>query len=225
MTVTRLIGALALCTLSALSHAATLVSFPFTATTNATGVTFPALNAAFASSLPQITPFIGDDGFGNVLEAYPMATATTVATALSTDSFFTITVNASAGAPMELTQLLFEVGKGGASDPRGYFIRSSLDGYTSDLYAQTLPLGASAAPVATVVNLSSIPSMARVSSVTFRFYVYTPTPTSNSIDFRNVSVVGSLAPAVPVPMNQLTWVLGFVLLGFAVVSLHQRRRD
>jgi hypothetical protein len=194
MTVTRLIGALALCTLSALSHAATLVSFPFTATTNATGVTFPALNASFASSLPQITPFISDDGFGNVLEAYPMA------------------------------QLMFEVGKGGASDPRGYFIRSSLDGYASDLFAQTLPVGATAAPVATVVNLSSIPSMARVSAVTFRFYVYTPTPTSNSVDFRNLSVVGSLAPAVPVPMNQFTWILGLMLLAMAVVALRQRRR-
>ena len=224
MTVSRFVSAIALCALSALSHAATLVSFPFTATTNATTVTFPALSASFASTLSPVTPYIGNDGFGNVLESYPMSGAMTVATALSTNSFFTITVNAAADAPMTLTQLLFEVGKGGTADPRGYFIRSSLDGYASDIFSQTLPVGATAAPVATIVNLSSIPGMARVTTVTFRFYIYTPNPASNSIDFRNLSVVGTQAPALPVPVNQFTWLLGAMLAALAVIALRPRRR-
>lgn len=153
-----------------------------------------------------------------------MATATSAATAISTSSYFTITVNASSTVPMALSQLLFDVGKGGASDPRGYFIRSSLDGYASDLFAQTLPLGVTQAPTAVVVNLSGIAGMDRVSAVTFRFYVYTPTPTSNSVDFRNLTVVGSQAPALPVPVNQLTWLLALALavLGGAL-QMRQRK--
>jgi hypothetical protein len=220
----RFVSAFALLTLSALSQAATLASFPFTVDTNPATITYPALSASFASALPQITPFIGNDGFGNVLEAYPMTTAISAATAISTSSYFTITVNASSAGPMALSQLLFEVGKGGASDPRGYFIRSSIDGYANDLFAQTLPVGATQAPAPAVVNLSGIAGMDRVNAITFRFYVYTPTPTTNSVDFRNLAVVGSQAPALPVPVNQLTWLLALALavLGGAL-QIRQRK--
>jgi hypothetical protein len=77
----------------------------------------------------------------------------------------------------------FEVGKGGTSSPRGYFVRSSLDGYTSDLVLVTFPDGQAAPSLE-----SFIVNAAGQTAVTFRFYIFTPDYTENSIDFRNVRI-------------------------------------
>ena len=134
--------------------------------------------------------YIGNDGFGKVLEAYPIASSTS---AVNTTSYFTISYAANAGNTFNLSALNFYVGKGGNNDPRGFKVFSSADNYTTQyLSAQLSPTGGKAAPALYSIDLSSLPSERNVSSGTFRFYVYAPT-VGNSIDWANITLLGVLS--------------------------------
>ncbi len=71
-------------------YASTLVLYPFTADLNPTitgsGIT-PTLTLSTLSNA-----YIGDDGFGNVLEAYPTSGSTSAPLALANNSFFTLSL-------------------------------------------------------------------------------------------------------------------------------------
>jgi len=159
-----------------------VAQFEFTADTNASGL--PAYIASATYDHTNLyNSYIGDDGFGNVLETYPSLGSTSAATALANNSYFTITITADTGETFNLDTLSYKVGKGGGTDPRGYFIRSSVDGYAADLYAETLPTGTAQEPALRTLDLSGHDNL---STVTFRFYVFTPTPSSNSVDWKEV---------------------------------------
>jgi hypothetical protein len=214
--------ALAFLMTPAVAKADVLVSYPFTANTSAAFVSPIVATTSFDSSHLNPnppTPPIADDGFGNVLEAYPMLGSTSAATALANNSYFTISLTARPGSVLDLDSLAFEVGKGGNSDPRGFFVRTSVDNFASNLFSETLPAGPIAAPVPTTVPLSNA-SFQGLSSITFRFYVWTPDPTNNSVDFRNLSVNGP-ATAVPEPSSLS---LGLLTLGAAGLAALRRRR-
>lgn len=89
--------------------------------------------------------FVGDDGFGNVLEAYPAVGSTSATLALANNSFFTLSLNIAPGTFGPVT-VNFNVGKGGSSDPRRFLVRSGLDGFASTVLTQTLPGGANQIP-------------------------------------------------------------------------------
>jgi hypothetical protein len=190
------------------------VLYPFSTNLNPSvvgaGVT-PALGVATLSGA-----FIADDGFGNVLEAYPTAGSTSAALALANNSFFTLSLSITPGTfgPVFVN---FNVGKGGNSDPRGYFVRTSLDGFASNVLSQTLPSGANQAPAPQSFSLN----LTGQSSVTLRFYVWTPNPANNSVDFRNLEVARNV-PGTPVPPS---WSLA--LIGLAIAGLYSawRRRS
>jgi hypothetical protein len=189
------------------------VLYPFSTNLNPTvvgaGVT-PTLGVATLSGA-----FIGEDGFGNVLEAYPAVGSTSAALALANSSFFTLALSITPGTfgPVVVN---FNVGKGGSSDPRGYFVRTSLDGFASNVLSQTLPGGANQAPAPQSFSLD----LTGQSSVTLRFYLWTP-GTANSVDFRNLEVARSV-PATPLPPS---WSLA--LIGLATAGLYSawRRRN
>ena len=105
---------------------------------------------------------------------------------------------ANSGVTYDLNSLSFEVGKGGSSDLRGYFIRSSVDNFATDLINVTLPTGSQQAPSLASVDLSSYKN---ISATTFRFYVFAPTD-NTSVDFRNIQLT-SAAGAVPEPLTIL----------------------
>jgi len=159
-----------------------VVFYPFSSNTN------PSLNAGYGSTSDYSHSFdfyIGDDGFGNVLEAYPLSGSTSHDTALSTGSFFSISATAPPGGYLDLEKLEFEVGKGGNTDPRGYFVRSSVNNFGSDIFAAELPSGSHQSPALQTIDLTGL-STSNLSSIEFRFYIYTPDPAgAYSVDFRN----------------------------------------
>ena len=143
----------------------------------------------------NVEGWVDDDGFGNVLQAYPMPGATTYNTALSTPSYFDIVLMFGNGS--DLDSMDFEVGKGGSSDPRGYVVRSSVDSFTTDLRAEELPSGAPEAPSLRTIDLSGEAFQGQ-SALTFRFYVYTPNPPGYySVDWRNFRFSDSAPDALP----------------------------
>jgi hypothetical protein len=165
--------------------------------------TTPTLGLATLSSA-----FVGSDGFGNVLEAYPIAGSTSAALALVNNSYFTLALSITPGAVGPVV-VSFNVGKGGNSDPRGFSVRTSLDGFASDVLSQTLPSGANQAPAPQSFGLN----LTGETAVTLRFYVWSP-GTNNSLDFRNLQVAGPLS-ATPLPPS---WSLA--LIGLAAASLY-----
>lgn len=164
-----------------------------------------------------------DDGFGNVLGAYPtIAGSTDAANALANNSFFTITINSLPGQPIDINTIQFDVGKGGGADPRGYFIRTSADNYNSDLISISPlpPAGASTAPATETIDVSGNTSFDGITSLTIRIYVFTPNPTANSVDFRNFIIDATATPAtatqnIPVfgPFGLLAALLGLLWFG------------
>lgn len=191
----------------------TLVYYPFTSDLSYTILSSSISSATIDhSSLRGFS--VGDDGFGSVSEAYPVLGATSYATAVSNNSYFTLTLTATGTVNMDT--LVFEVGKGGYADPRGYFVRSSVDGYASDLISETLPSGFAAAPVRKAIALGS--AYDGFSSVTFRFYVFTPDDGSCSVDFSDLYVKGSSGvSAVPVS----TWSIVAAMLLIALFTLYR----
>jgi hypothetical protein len=209
---------LTLLLLTTCASASVLYQYPFTSSGNfnPTSVTpFVQSLTLDTTNLNAASPCVCDDGFGVVFQSYPSNTSTSHGTALSNNSFFTITLNLMAGSSMNLTSLAYNVGKGGSGDPRGYFIRSSVDGFASDIKAVTLPTGAQAAPGADLVDLSGA-SYQGLSSLALRFYIWTPFPVSNSVDWNNITLNGT-AQAAPgsTPEPGSLWLLvgGLTIVG------------
>jgi hypothetical protein len=98
---------------------------------------------------------IGNDGFGVVLQAYQQAGATSAAGALAANNFFSITITANPGSVLDLTSLVFDAGPGGfrSAPDSGYFVRSSADGFATDLFSQTYPAGPQTAPATQTISL------------------------------------------------------------------------
>lgn len=191
-----------------------LLQHDFNGSTTATTVGSTVQSSVFDSS--HLTSFtLDDDGFGPVLQAYPSAGSTSSSAALANDSYWSLTVTANPGETLDIGSVFYSVGKGGAADPRGYFIRSSVDGFTSDLAGATLTSGAQQAPQAFSVDVSGNPGYQGLSSIEMRFYNFTPTPTGNSVDWRNVGL-----QAVPEPSSYAT-VFGLACAG---VGFWRRRR-
>jgi hypothetical protein len=202
------------------AKAADVVNFDFDVDKDATYLAGHIDSAVFDDSNLDWT-VIGDDGFGNVLQTYPSLGSTSYATALANNSYYTITITPNAGYTVSLSRVVFEVGKGGSTDPRGYFIRSSVDGFASDIAAETLPSGAAASPVQKEIALDGFQDL---SSVTFRFYVYTPSPPNSSVDFRNMSFEYDLPATIPT-LSEWGVIILSILLGAIAIRTIKRRRD
>jgi hypothetical protein len=130
---------------------------------------------------------VADDDFGNVLIVQTNSTSTTPDNATS---YFALSFNVKPNYSCNITSLTFNVGKGGAADPRGYVIKSNRDNYQSVLGGAELPTGPQQPPQPTTINISSLNNLQQL---TLRFYVYTPGE-GRSVDFNNVSVNGIIQP-------------------------------
>ncbi len=125
-------------------------------------------------------------------------------TSVSTNAYlsFTVTPADAANGLLNLSSLTLKAESGGASTPRGFNVRSSVDNYATDL------MGTGSADIATVrPNLVSFSAnltgaaFQNLPTITFRVYAYTPS-TGQSIDFDDIVLSGFVAnnPMSPVVM-------------------------
>jgi hypothetical protein len=147
-----------------------------------------------------------------VLRVNPLGNATSAATAVTNNVYFSFTVSPAIEAFMDLSSLTFNTARGGGSTPRGFAVRSSLDNFNTNLFTLDVP---TQRPTFTPVNvdLSAFPETNR--PVTFRIYTYAPL-TGNTIEFDDITLNGTVT-LVPEPT-------GLCLLGLGGLMLTARRR-
>lgn len=129
----------------------------------------------------------------NVLIATPASGSTTAPTAITTNSYFYFTITPIAGQTLNLSNLTFNIARGGASTPRGYVIRSSRDNFAADVASANVQTQRTTF-TAVSVDLSAAAFQNLSTSTTFRVYLYAPS-TSNSLDIDDLTVNGALGSA------------------------------
>jgi hypothetical protein len=111
------------------------------------------------------------------------------------DFLFTLTANT--GFVLNLASLNFDTMRGGASTPRGYEVRSSVDNFATTLARADVP---TARPALTPVAIDLSGSVFQnLSAITFKSYSYT-TGAGVSMDYDSIVVNGLTSSA-----TRYTW--------------------
>jgi hypothetical protein len=124
-----------------------------------------------------------------VLRFQPGSNSRTPAEAVTKDKYFAFTVTANAGHTLNLTNLTFDVARGGAATPRGWVLLSDVDGFANPIDSQDVPTVRNVLTT-TTVDLSGA-SFQGLTAVTFRIYAYTPSG-GQSVEFSNVTLNGKV---------------------------------
>ena len=211
---------LALGTLASSAHAAILVNYSFTGVTQPdlnTNITAPPastaanlsvtdLNATGSSARLLASGILPDTIFlGNLLA--------TAADSVSGNRYFQFTITPDSGYQLDLTSLTFDVSRGGASTPRGWVLRSSVDGFASDIATDTIP---TVQPTLTAVSvgLGGASYQGLTGDITFRMYGYMPSQGPFiGLNFDNLNLNGGVS-LVPEP-GELAAVAAAGLLAWA----------
>ncbi len=159
----------------------------FAATTTALHATAGALNdtGSAAALEPGAT-------FPNTVFLRQNVVSPTPAAAVGNNQYFQFSAGAQAGYVLNLTDLTFGVARGGASTPRGWEVRSSVDGFGSTIATAEIT---SQLPTLTqyAVDLSGAGFQNLTSDVTLRFYGYAPTTGVGSF-YDDITLNGSVVP-------------------------------
>lgn len=201
--------------------AAVLVSYPFN--NNADGsngfayTTFDSsvlTSSAVAKGAGLGQYSVGTDswsGSTQVLKTGPgtAVAGATAADAVANDWYFQFTLTPTAS--MDIRSIEADWSRGGTTDVRGWFVRSSLDSYTSDLYSNQTPDGTATGLQHVGFNITGFTGL--TSAVTFRFYIYTER-TTRYMDFQNIQFNSHAVPGGA----------GAAVLATALMGLRRRRR-
>lgn len=184
----------------------TQYTFPVANTTTETGSAYAATTVGSGVSATSLTDGgasinITSDGalaYGSapVLRVFPGGTD--AATAVTNNSYVQFTVTPDANTQMDLSSFTFDAARGGTNGPRGYAVRSSVDGFagniaTADITANRPNFAAFNVP------LSAASFQGLTAATTFRLYVYSPSNTS-TVEFDNLTLNGTTSP-VPEPAS------------------------
>jgi len=196
----------------------------------ATAVLDPAgtvgLESSSAATTPATAPFLRLDPQGS--SADPNA-------ALAGNKYFQFSISANPGTDLDLSSLTFNVARGGAATPRGFFVSTSADNFATAIPVTGTPAFTSnavnamgndistARPAYTAAtaslagaafqNIQNQPS----STLTFRFFEYSP-GAGSSVDFDDITVNGTAV--VPEPGTAAIAGAAFLLGGIG-----RRRRQ
>lgn len=200
-----------------------LVSYPFddpndgssglSYSDNGSGVTSVISNSGLGRFL--VGP---DNSYGDVLQTAP--TSITFPTdhpglkqaAIDEDWYYSVQLTR--GSAFDLGSIDVDVGRGGSTGLRGFFVRSSVDAYASDLfYQQDVQAIAGITPY--TIDLTNHLAL---TDVTFRFYSYTNS-TVRYIDYGGLDFV---APVQPAPIPGTLYLMS--LAGLAVLLGRSRKK-
>jgi hypothetical protein len=202
---TALISALvSLSALSGAAHAAVLVNYSFTGVTQSLeNITAPPTSTALNVTATDINL---TGSLASLLGSFTPANSLFLGNLLSTASdsvngnrYCQFTLTPDPGYQLNLASFSFDVTRGGASTPRGWELRSSVDGFVATLGTGLIP---TARPTFTsvLVDLSGPSSQGLTTETTFRFYGFMPAQGANlGIYLDNVQIDGSVQVAVPEP--------------------------
>lgn len=201
--------------------AAVLVSYPFNNNTDGSnGFAYTTFDSGvLASSVVAKGAGLGQYSVGTdswsgstqVLKTGPGTEVSnaTAADAVANDWYFQFTLTPTSS--MDIRSIEADWSRGGTTAVRGWFVRSSLDSYTSDLYSNQTPIGTATGLQHVGFNITGFTGL--TSAVTFRFYIYTDS-TSRYMDFQNVQFNSHAVPGSA----------GGALLATALLGLRRRRR-
>jgi hypothetical protein len=193
------------------ASAAVLVSYPFNNNGDgSSGFAHSSLDATVLASstvskgvgLGQYS--VATDNFPDgrqVLKTGPgtSVSGATAANALANDWYFQLTLTPSSS--MDIDSIEADWSRGGTTGVRGWFIRSSLDNYASDLFAVESPDGTAKGFQHVDIPLTGFTDLATATN--FRFYVYTST-NGRYLDFSNVQFNGPTVAPIPEPTSLLS---------------------
>jgi hypothetical protein len=141
-----------------------------------------------------------------------VARANTGESATRANVYFQFAVAANAEMELDLSTLTFKVAQGGASGPRDYDVRSSIDGYASSLTGGVVNIP-TVRPTFTPVSINLSGSQFQdLPAITFRVYVFTP-GVSQNVDFDDITLNGEAVAAVPEPSALAVLAAGGWMLG------------
>jgi len=194
-----------------------------------TQYTFPGASLAPTTSAADVTAgnvsFAGSTAsqfsFAGVLAVNAGAGAGNAATAVANNSYYQFAVAPLAGFQMDLNSLTFGAAFG--SPGSGYVVRSSVDGFGSDLGSGVVPTGfPNLTPV--LVDLTGASFQGLTSSTTFRLYTFLAGSAGNpALGYDNLTLNGTVLSAVPEPSPAALAGLGVVVAG-GMSALRRRRR-
>lgn len=180
---------------------------------DAGNLTSTASSLSNGAGVTSINSSTGNPAPGRAIPGSETA-SNTEAGAVDADDYLQFTLTPAAGYQLNLTTLSLDFGSSYNTQPRGFAIRSSLDGYTGTIYNLSLP--ANSDSTSAVFNYSTSLGAAQYQNltdpVTFRIYAFdNATGTTSYLRFDNITLEGAVT-AVPEPT-------GALLLGVAVCPL------
>jgi hypothetical protein len=124
-----------------------------------------------------------------VLRLEPGPDSTDADQAVKNNKYFEFTIMAAPDLSLDLDFLIFEAARGGGSTPRGWVLRSSVDGFTNNIATELVE---TQRPELSLffVDLTD-PQFQDLSEVTFRIYTFVPLG-GQSLEYRNVLLFGSV---------------------------------
>lgn len=146
-----------------------------------------------------------------------------IPSSIGTNAYVGFTVEADPGYTLNLASLIFDYAftrSSGGTFSASWYVRSSLDGFTSNLatYGQDVTTSVVWTTTNPAVDLSA-PAFSNLPSVGFRIYLTETGATTAFMRMDNVLLNGTVT-AVPEPA---TWGLGLLLLGGTVLWEMKRR--
>jgi hypothetical protein len=148
--------------------------------------------------------------------------STTPAAAVANNQFFQFTTTPNAGFELDLTSLTFDAGRGGASTPRGFVLRSSLDGFSTDIATATIP---TVQPTLTnfSIDLTGAAFQNINTAVTFRIYGFAPAANGVGNFYDNLTLNGEVVTEAVVPEpSSVTMAITAAVFGFGLARRRKR---